>query len=238
MSFVVTWGPNIFGFADFIRGLMFLKEYYPTHQIYTFFESPFDQLFESIVKITPSIQKLFVREKSSLPADPSGMQIVCNIYPSNSASMDFTKYFTLKQNVLTRIEELTPKYPFISVHFRSGDKHLRKNGKCAFHDNLVELEKIEKVIDELELGNVVFHTDNFELKEKIKYKTLKITPVHVADCSELSENLINTVAEFFVISKAEKVFVLINSESSNLPGRFSTFAARIGGKELVEILIS
>ena len=138
---------------------------------------------------------------------------------------------------------------YISIHFRTGDHNMIKQ----FNDNInnsntdirIELDNniFEKIINKIDIMNkeynkdnlpLIIHSDSNILKNNLKKLNdnlilLDINIQHI--CNNIGNNnedsFISTISEFFIISKASKVFMM------DVYSGFSHLASVIGNKELI-----
>lgn len=138
---------------------------------------------------------------------------------------------------------------YISIHFRTGDHNMIKQ----FNDNInnsntdirIELDNtiFEKIINKIDIMNkeynkdnlpLIIHSDSNILKNNLKKLNdnlilLDINIQHI--CNNIGNNnedsFISTISEFFIISKANKVFMM------DVYSGFSHVASVIGNKELI-----
>lgn len=138
---------------------------------------------------------------------------------------------------------------YISIHFRTGDhnmiKQFNENSNNSNTDIRIELDNniFEKIINKIDLMNkeynkdnlpLLIHSDSNILKNNLKKLNnnlilLDINIQHV--CNNIGNNdedsFISTICEFFIISKANKVFMM------DVYSGFSHLASVIGNKELI-----
>jgi len=153
-----------------------------------------------------------------------------------------------KINYLYNIYNLTENN-YISLHFRTGDHNMIKQFDND-HNNLNTDIRIEldnsiflKIINKIDSMNkeynkdnlpLIIHSDSNILKNNLKKLNnnlilLDINIQHI--CNNIGNNnedsFISTISEFYIISKANKIFMM------NVYSGFSHIASVIGNKELI-----
>ena len=137
---------------------------------------------------------------------------------------------------------------YISIHLRTGDHNMIKqfnNSNNSNTDIRIELDDniFLKIISKIDLMNkehnkdnlpLIIHSDSNILKNNLKKLNnnlilLDINIQHV--CNSIGNNdqdsFVSTISEFFIISKASKVFMM------DVYSGFSHLASVIGNKELI-----
>jgi len=132
----------------------------------------------------------------------------------------FLKWLKISPKLESRIKNLSPTSSYISIHIRCGDHHMQ-NGPCT-NDSRCDPndKKLDQLIENLaKKGNIVF-TDNLELRNKFKKYCLNTkTAIHIGQ-KATSEEVIDTVAEFFILGKGSKIIASVRSGFSYWPSIF------------------
>jgi hypothetical protein len=117
---------------------------------------------------------------------------------------------------------------YISIHVRLGDKYLEIPAhliQCITDVRPYDEDKISKCIEKNINTNIVLFCDNLQYKQKMKekYPFIHLTDFkigHTALPSTTDENTIDTLAEFYLLSKSQKIFI---ANESGFPVMSSKF---------------
>ena len=138
---------------------------------------------------------------------------------------------------------------YISIHFRTGDHNMIKQFNNGHNDNTdirIELKDesiFQKIVNKIDTMNkefnhsnlpIIIHSDSHILKQNLKkinndFILLDIDIQHI--CNQIGNNhqesFISTISEFYILSKANKVFMM------DVYSGFSHLASTIGNKDLI-----
>jgi hypothetical protein len=112
-------------------------------------------------------------------------------YIKNSTTIDYTQ-------------------PYVIIHIRLGDKYLVD--KNDIPSNIIHNVRyhVERIIQEH--SRVLLLADSFKLKEQVKdlCQTTLTTPIHTGslDTEGVEDKMLNTLGEFFIMSKASQIYCL------------------------------
>lgn len=121
-----------------------------------------------------------------------------------------------------------PKEKYISLHLRLGDKYLETDKNfiiCKDDKRYYNESKLNKFIEENKDKNIYFFCDNYTFKKNIKqkYSYINIIDVKIGHTSLLNttnEQIKNSIIEFYIISKSEKIYWISWSGFSLMASRF------------------
>lgn len=139
-----------------------------------------------------------------------------------NCKLDDMFYFT---NEITA-NLLNEKY--ISIHLRLGDKYLETDKNfivCKDDERKYNEFKLNKFIEENKEKNIYFFCDNYSFKKNIKdkYPFINILDVKIGHTSLLNvteDEIKNSIIEFYILSKSEKIYWASWSGFSFLASRF------------------
>jgi hypothetical protein len=139
----------------------------------------------------------------------------------------FLKWLKLTPKLKSRINSLVEDAvgydnnklnKFISVHIRCGDKYMQ-NGPCKNDTRFnPDDKKIDNFVENLaKKDKLILFTDNLDLRNRLKKYCLNTkTAVHIGKKASPDE-LIDTVAEFFILGKGSRIVAPVRSGFSYWP---------------------
>ena len=114
--------------------------------------------------------------------------------------------------------------PYISLHVRCGDGYSGSPNCYCPDDRRLDPEmafaKLLSFVCDLEDDlPIIFHTDNLELKERVR---LTIPELHILESAiqhtaEPGGSCIDTVAEFYIVGGAQKIYYMVDSGFTRMP---------------------
>ncbi len=139
-----------------------------------------------------------------------------------NSKLDDIFYFT---------DEITENFlndKYISIHLRLGDKYLETDKNfiiCKDDDRSYNKSKLNKFIEERKDKNIYFFCDNYLFKKNIKekYPYINIIDVKIGHTSLLNvtqDETKNSIIEFYILSKSEKIYWASWSGFSLMASRF------------------
>ena len=141
----------------------------------------------------------------------------------------FLKWLKLSPKLELRIKNLTNSTNYTSVHVRCGDKHMQKGPNMKDSRSNPNNQKIDLAIEKIQ-GKVILFTDNLELRNRLsKYCLDTKNAVHIGHQKASEEEIIDTVAEFFILGKGSKIIALVRSG-------FSYWPSVLFGKKINQLL--
>ena len=142
---------------------------------------------------------------------------------------NLNEIFYFSNDIIELAEKTIRTKEYISIHIRRGDKFIdtESSFKCVLHDERPFNEsRLYNLIENTYKNNknIIFFCDSMSFKEKIrkKYPFLIMTNFNIGHTSYLNTNeeqFINTVCEFYLISRSTKII-------SNCKSGFSTVASK------------
>lgn len=167
------------------------------------------------------------------PSNFYGYEIKFNL---SNIPLNIFDYIDFTNDIHYEVNKIIPKYNFISIHIRLGDKYHEikpSNGLyCSTDDRNVNTIKCEDAIDNImKLHNetIYLFSDNNSFKQKIKTKFNKIQIFNnriintssIYNINDYDDCLKNTIIEFIFLAKSKKIYGLS-------PSGFSDMARYIG----------
>jgi hypothetical protein len=224
------------GFADFVRGTIALyqlsiKNKYAlkidiqSHPIFKFLDIPKEYSIcldeQSTIEILPPIEYHNMHNMiESYMHNNSDIVILTNAFYDEK--QDMTEEYKMMRSILTPTTILSSYIetiksdiklydPYIIVHARIGDQFLvYKNDVQQYL-----ISKIRNYIIQISKDNampILFIADSYQLKEHVQdiCKITSINPIHTGslDNSDVNERLMATLAEFFIMSTASKIYCI------------------------------
>lgn len=121
-----------------------------------------------------------------------------------------------------------PKEKYISMHLRLGDKYLETDKNfivCKDDERFYNELKLNKFIEDNKDKNIYFFCDNYTFKKNIKHKYsyINIIDVKIGHTSLLNitkDEIKNSIIEFYILSKSEKIYWVSWSGFSLMASRF------------------
>lgn len=240
------------GFADFLRGSISLAQICAMHSYEFKFDINSHPVFavldipaeyssrlnkeERTIEILPPIP--YDHMASSITSHLNGesdLNILTNaFYDERSVETQYKLMQTIlqpSQQLTAHIKKIqsstTINYiqPYVIIHIRLGDKYLVD--KNDIPSNILDNVRyhLQRII--CEDSQVLLLADSLKLKEQVKdlCQTTLSAPIHTGslDIEGLEERMITTVGEFFIMSKASKIYCLNFYDGSG----FSRICSRI-----------
>lgn len=158
--------------------------------------------------------------------------IFYKVFNYDNITIPINKVFYFSDQVMLNSKLLFNVPNYIAVHLRLGDKHLEINKKliqCYEDDRPFSEEKLYAFIEENYTKNILFICDNNSYKKKLKekYSYIFITNCnigHTALASTTDNQVLDTITEFYLLTKAEKIysisesgFPIVASKFNNIP---------------------
>jgi hypothetical protein len=136
--------------------------------------------------------------------------------------LDDIFYFT--EDILNN----TIQEKYISIHLRLGDKFLETDKNyivCKEDVRVYNEKKLNKFLEDNKDKNIYFFCDNYAFKKNIKdnYENVHIIDVKVGHTSLLNvteDEIKNSIIEFYILSKSEKIYWASWSGFSFMASRF------------------
>jgi hypothetical protein len=225
------------GFADFLRGSIALAQLcaihsyefkldISSHPIFTLLDIPEEftsrlDYAEPTLEILPPIP--YDGMKTSIVSHLKGesdLNILTNaFYDEGSVETQYKLMRTIlqpSQHLIAHIEDIknstaidyTQRY--VIIHIRLGDKYLVN--KNDIPSNIIHNVRyhVERIIQEH--SRVLLLADSFKLKEQVKdlCQTTLTAPIHTGslDIEGVEDRMLNTLGEFFIMSKASQIYCL------------------------------
>lgn len=170
-------------------------------------------------------------EASDIPNIQPG--IIYMITPDKLYNTEYIYYrlvcpsevFDFTNQVKTHIN-MDPNY--ISIHLRLGDKHLDTDKSwvlCKNDERQYDSEKLFNFIEANRDKNILFLCDSDSYKKQIKAKYDFITTInnpigHTSLGNTTTEQVFNTVVEFYLLSKSQHTYTASESGFSMMASKF------------------
>ena len=130
---------------------------------------------------------------------------------------DLNCIFKFSDVITKNAEQFTLNFPYIAFHLRLGDKHLETDMNfvaCRYDSRSYDEVAIFNHIEEQHKSgkSILFLSDNKQYKDKvkIKYPFVQVTHFAVGHTSLSNTNIddfINAVTEFYLLTKAQHIFI-------------------------------
>jgi len=232
------------GFADFLRGTITLYQYSKefnyefkldigSHPIFKFLDIPelnsayLDSSEDTIELLPPVAYHDMPRIIENLFSYNNNINILTNAYYKEHTNIlndyQFIKSLLNPKVILTdyikKIQYTTKinyEEPYIVIHVREGDNVLVN--KNIINTNIVK--KVRSYIQIIKLQNkqILLIADSHQLKQNIidLCETTKTIPIHTGslDTKDVDERLLTTLGEFFIMSKASKIYCINHWDGS------------------------
>lgn len=136
-----------------------------------------------------------------------------------------SEVFDFTDQVKTHIN-MDPNY--ISIHLRLGDKHLDTDKSwvlCKNDERQYDIEKLFNFIETNHDKNILFLCDSDSYKKQIKskydfIKTINNPIGHTSLGNTTTEQVFNTVVEFYLLSKSQHIYAASESGFSMMASKF------------------
>jgi hypothetical protein len=185
-----------------------------------------------------SEESLYSLLKKIIYTEPKVYKLASNCFGFGEKNMLLSNLDFIKKNIIYPnniieyyINDIYKKYnieekKYISIHCRCGDFYINDNK--IYNDNRIDINNTDTVININSLINdfinkynidypILIHSDSKEFKENIKKINSNIIILdleiqHIANDlgKNNQESFISTIAEFYIISKANKIFIINN----------------------------
>lgn len=117
---------------------------------------------------------------------------------------------------------------YISIHLRLGDKHLDTDKSwvlCKDHERLYDEDRLFNFIEANRDKKIIFFCDSDSYKKKIKSKYDFITTInrpigHTSLGNTTTEQVFNTVVEFYLLSNSQHIYTASESGFSMMASKF------------------
>lgn len=176
------------------------------------------------------INPIYIEEHDILNIQPNISYIIT---PDKLYNVEYIYYrlvcpsevFDFTDEVKTH-KNIDPNY--ISIHLRLGDKHLDtdiSNVLCSDDERQYDSEKLFNFIEANRDKNILFFCDSDSYKKQIKAKYDFITTInnpigHTSLSNTTTEQVFNTVVEFYLLSKSQHIYAASESGFSMMASKF------------------
>ena len=237
------------GIADCMKFFMVILSVCMKHQIKLFYlinNTPLERYLKLKYKEMYICKNVITNSTELTDPDISNLEkevyyttipnVFYNCYKEDYISVPFQDVFYFTDAVISKSEAFCNYTNYISLHLRLGDKFLEtdRNFKTTPEDTRYYDEgKIHKFIEDNKENNIVFFCDNnsYKIKLKAKYSnliTLESEIGHTGLVNTTNEQVLDTAAEFFIMTKSK--YICSASESG-----FSTIAAKFNNIQLTKL---
>jgi len=137
--------------------------------------------------------------------------------------------FYFSYDVLNNVSEICLPKDYISIHLRLGDAYLECDKKfvvCNNDKREYNETKLFRFIEENSSKKILFFCENATYKRNLKekYNNIYITEYDIGHTSLLNtsrEQYLNTITDFYLLTKSQYIYTASNSGFSEIASKFS-----------------